>query len=367
MKNILCAPDLHGWYTTPGSEQARIDEYNRCVDKMVRTAIAEKCELALFPGDFWVTNRPSPAQVLASLNMLKWFESEGIPCIGIAGNHDVGGPGMPNFVDVLGEAKPSWGITESVAYSFNGIGVMCLPFRKGITNDDDLFKEFLHCMAHAPLDPYVVLMSHYSTDLSMFSGSEFAVGKEPVFRMADIKAQYLSHTSRRIDLVCLGHIHKPGILAEDPLTLHTGALTRRDVGEATDERGFYIVDIESKHTTLHPLPARRFVSVNPLKEQVTRELVDDAYVKISFKCTAEELRTLDMQTMVNTVKECGAFFVIGVYPEVEREERLRSQEINENLSPLQALSTWLSQQTQIDDVFRNTVITTAEGLLKEVA
>jgi len=59
----------------------------------------------------------------------------------------------------------------------------------------------------------------------------------------------VSYKTFDADIILLGHVHKPQIIAEKPLTLHPGSPYYINFGERTDkEKGYYILDIDSKVT-----------------------------------------------------------------------------------------------------------------------
>lgn len=366
---VLLAPDLHAWYEGPGPADARIDEWRRCGQAMVDAVRAERVRLVLIPGDLYVTNRPSPAQVLAIIHLFREFEAAGAEVICIAGNHDVAAPGAPNFVSLLGSIRPDWGITEPrvVARDIPGSGrvaIGCLPWSKGA--DDDALAAITRALVaemEAAVADHRILMGHWATDVSTFSSGEYALGREPVLRLADLQ-------TLPVGLVALGHIHKVQMLVDTlaggPVVLHTGALTRRDFGEADDERAFCIYDLESRVVRWLPLPARRFVTVDANGTDPAAAHLGDAYVRITYEATKEDAARFDHGRLIEGAQAAGAFYVAGVHPEIIRAERGRAEGVSESTDPLQGLDAWLGLRTDLSDELRGRVREAAQALIGEV-
>ena len=176
----LCAPDLHCWYHGPGSEESRRAEWITCRDHMLNAA--KNCDVTLYPGDYWNSNKPSAEQMDAVLETLGMM-----PSIGFSGNHDVGSPDVKNFVDVCGKYSVNWGITKPCTVYRGNLAVICVPFIKGL-NESHIINAVCSELAQAEKRPYTVVMGHCGTDISTYSSGEFALGNEPVFRMAELES-----------------------------------------------------------------------------------------------------------------------------------------------------------------------------------
>lgn len=352
---ILCVPDLHCWYTGPKDEQERISEFRSCIDAIKEAAETHAVNFVMVPGDLYVSNRPSPAQVLEIVSFLN--NTHSTPIV-ISGNHDVCAVGQPDFVQVLTATMGIDCSNQPTSFRADDTSFALIPFIKGI-NDEQLLAILHKQIAKLPDAKYKIVMAHYATDISTYSSGEMALGKEPVFRMADLQGL-------PVDAVILGHIHKPGILSDGrlgPIILHTGALTRRDHGEGKDERLFYIVDLDNKAITSHPLPARKFVTVNPTMPMPS---VKDAYVRFVWETTDEALKMADTRAWEQQAYDNGAFYVTGIHPHIERTERTRAEGLTEQTSPLEAWGMWLKTQG-VAQGLNESATSEIEKILKEVA
>lgn len=172
-----------------------------------------------------------------------------------------------------------------------------------------------------------------------------------------------------VDVVVLGHIHKPQLVGASlppaKAILHTGALTRRDFGEAGDRRVCWIYNTGPRRSLeLIDLPARRFVTVDPTK--AVTESVKDAYVRCVYRATEEEAARVDPDELRKMANELGAFYFAGTFPEIIRTDRGRAEGLTESTDPLAALQKWLDLRSDISEATRQRVNTAAAELLEEV-
>ncbi|MBA7668566.1 hypothetical protein ES703_76679 [subsurface metagenome] len=167
------------------------------------------------------------------------------------------------------------------------------------------------------------------------------------------------------DYIALGHIHKHQVLNENPPVVYAGSLERLDFGEADDEKGFYLVEIEADSETgqrrvsfdFHPSKeGRRFVTVsvniepddieptaavlNAITEQADN--IKDAIVRLQVSLPAElegQLRDSDIR---EALKEAHHFTIAK---EIRRETRVRLGEgTAEEITPTQALKAYLESK-----------------------
>ncbi len=167
------------------------------------------------------------------------------------------------------------------------------------------------------------------------------------------------------DYVALGHIHRHQVLSENPPVVYAGSLESLDFNDEDDEKGFYLVDIESDGETgqrkvtfdFHPVEGRRFVTVSvdieaeDLDPTATvlkaiagqAESLQEAIVRLSLTLPAQvegQLRDGDIR---NALKETYYFTIAR---EIQREARLRlgSQAAAEEITPLDALKAYLESK-----------------------
>jgi exonuclease SbcD len=208
------------------------------------------------------------------------------------------------------------------------------------------------------LDPALpaLLAAHvWVTGAKVGSESSMSIGQEPVLLLSSVALP-------AFDYVALGHIHKRQALSEKPPVIYSGSLERVDFSEEGDEKGFYVIDIDTGDKVrktrfeFHPVKARRFLTINiALKPEDTdpttavlnaiageKERGKDAIVRVNVNLPASMEGQLRNNDIRDAMKDAHYF---NLTREVERESRLRlANRSTEELTPLAALKAWLETQ-----------------------
>jgi len=212
----------------------------------------------------------------------------------------------------------------------------------------------------ATLDPSLpaILAAHvWVTAAKVGSESLMSIGQEPAVLLSNIALP-------AFDYVALGHIHKQQVLSENPPVVYSGSLERVDFGEKDEEKGFYVVDIESDPATgkrrvsfdFHPVNARRFLTIEAAPEAddldptatVLRAIagqatgIRDAVVRLNINLPSSIEGQLRNNEIRDALKEAH---YATVAREIQREARLRlGDHTGEDIKPLAALKAWLESQ-----------------------
>lgn len=166
------------------------------------------------------------------------------------------------------------------------------------------------------------------------------------------------------DYIALGHIHKHQVLSENPPVVYAGSLERLNFSEETDDKGFYVVEIEPDGATgerktsfaFQPVKARRFLTIDlnleadnadptaavlkGIMEQ--QEEVRDAIVRVNISLPAEIEGQLKDNEIRNALKEAHHFSIVR---DTKRETRLRlGTQTAEEITPIDALKTYLESK-----------------------
>jgi exonuclease SbcD len=166
------------------------------------------------------------------------------------------------------------------------------------------------------------------------------------------------------DYVALGHIHKHQVLSDNPPVVYAGSLERVDFGEEDDEKGFYIVEINTNKKTgkrsvsfdFHPISGRRFLTISAtiepqdaqptatvlraIAEQKTK--VKDAIVRLQISLPAELESQLRDNELRNTLKEAH---YLTIARDIKREARFRLGNLTaEEITPIVALKEYLKSK-----------------------
>ena len=165
------------------------------------------------------------------------------------------------------------------------------------------------------------------------------------------------------DYIALGHIHHRQVLHDKPPVVYCGSLERLDFGDEEDEKGFYVIDIETdgagkKQTAIefHPTEGRRFLTIKvALTAQDTdptavilseiekqKEQVKDAIVRLELSLPAEIEGFLKDSEIKSALKE--AYFCT-IVRDIKRESRPRLGQFTvSEITPIDALKIYLEQK-----------------------
>jgi exonuclease SbcD len=359
----------------------RLNDFLAVLDEMVDYALAEKVDLVLFCGDAYKTREPTQTQQREFAKRINRLAGNDIPVFLVVGNHD-----MPNSAgratateifdtltikNVTVASRPG---TYKIQTKSGAVQVAALPWlrrsavlsreeNKNLTLEQvkQQMQEALTIAISkqtAAVDPLLpaVLAAHVSVGAAK-AGSEsmMAIGQEPTILLSNIALP-------AFDYVALGHIHKHQVLAEKPPVIYAGSLERVDFSEEKDEKGFYVVDIETgaagRKVTyeFHPVKARRFLTINVELEQADtdptaktlsiitgqQEAIRGAIVRLNLALPS----TIEGHIRFNEIREAlkdAHYFTIS--RDIQRETRLRlgDQPAGE-ITPLAALKAYLDAQ-----------------------
>jgi len=235
--------------------------------------------------------------------------------------------------------------------------------------------------SHIPeLDPELpaILAAHV-----WVSGAQ--VGSEKSMTIGQEHALLLSNVAHpAFDYIALGHIHRHQVLNTNPPVAYAGSLERVDFGEEEDDKGFYLVEIETDKKTgtrqtsfdFHKVAGRRFLTINVdiespdtdptstvLKVISEQEGVKDAIVRLQISLPAEiegQLRDNDVR---NALKDAHYFTIAK---DIKRESRLRlGKWTAEEITPLDALKKYLETQKDITPERARLLLKYGEKLIQE--
>jgi exonuclease SbcD len=359
----------------------RLNDFLSALDELVDYALAEKADLVLFCGDAYKTREPSQTQQREFAKRINRLATADIPVFLVVGNHDlpnaVGRATATEIFDTLAvknvtvASRPG---THKIKTKSGIVQVVALPWlrRSALLSREDtknlnieqINRRMQEAMTEAvskqaaSLDASLpaVLAAHVSIGTAK-AGSEsmMAIGQEPALLLSNVALP-------AFDYVALGHIHKQQVLNEKPPVVYAGSLERVDFGEEKDEKGFYVIDIETRKTErqvsykFHPVKARRFLTLTVNLEQdesnptakvldaisSQKEDIKNAIVRLNISLPS----SIEGQLRYNEIRESlnpAHYFTIA--REVQRETRLRlGSRPAEETTPITALKAYLDTQ-----------------------
>lgn len=386
---ILHGPDLHCFPKTYGD---RREEWQAAARGLLEIGMEEGVSCALLPGDRFETSKPNSEEYLAVATLFADFEQAGISTISFPGNHCRGaslvGPGA--IVQALGSSY-RWSVDEPRVVSLKGLDVGVLPWVRpasilaehadpaeaaGVISVK-LVETVRALRAQCTSGNKTVLSGHWTlTGAVMPSGQTAFGGTDPALPLQELLGMGW-------DAVCMGHIHKPQRLTEEgqPFAGYAGNLLCKDFGEQQDSHGCWIIDLDTNEAHWRQVRANRFYTVEWSQEKVTvilgegkdaltralaEEDVEGAVVRVIYQCTAEQASQMDARRIREILVKQGASGVAGIYPEVQRQQRVRDQTMTASLDPLDALDKYLAARSDVSDDLRQKSLSWARTLYVKV-
>jgi len=359
----------------------RLSDFLKVLDKLVDYALNDSVDLVLFCGDAYRSRDPSQTHQREFAKRMGRLAANGIAVFLLVGNHDLpNAMGRANSVEIFDTlavqniyigGRPG---TYRLSTKSGDVQVVALPWArrsallakedaKNLTAEqvnEKLQQTLTNILAHEVdlLDNSVpaVLAGHVSVSTAR-TGSErtMLVGQD----------YFMLHSSLsrpELDYVALGHIHRRQVLSENPPMVYAGSLERVDFGDEDNEKGFYVVELDTSKSAgermlsydFHPVSARRFLTVevdansddptSTVLAAIAKKDIADAIVRLIIKVSEDNEPMINDAEIRMALK--GAYYVGSIIKDVARERRVRiGNEGSESLSPLKALEVYLTSKS----------------------
>jgi len=389
---ILHFADLHlGMETYGGVDPAtglstRLLDVLRSLDEVVEYAVGNDVDLVLFCGDAYKNRDPSQTQQREFAKRLRRLSESGIPVFLLVGNHDlpnaIGRANAVEIFDTLSVNHIHVGNQPDI-YSIptkrGNVQIVALPWLKrsallsreeaknlSIEQANDRLQEMMTrrlLSLISELDPSLpsLLAAHIAVSTAK-PGSErsMVVGRDPVLLLGNVALPVF-------DYVALGHIHRHQVLFQNPPVVYAGSLERFDFGDEDEDKGFYVVDVETigeeKRVIyeFHKVNARRFLTVTvdiavedadptgTVLKAIAQQhaAIEDAVVRVHI-CLPAALEPAVREIEINKALKAAHCAVVA--KEVRQEARLRLGELtSQGLSPIEALKIYLETKKVRDE------------------
>lgn len=331
----------------------------RCLEFMTERAEQERPELALVPGDIFHTGKTWSDrccdEVVMALEIIARLAVVSGHVIVMRGtpNHDGEGPFKvleTHFSDVRNVhivMDPEVIQTEyadiAVLPGFDRGNYRAKFPGLGKEEENEVFSRELGGIAmglraQCRGDRPAILMAHYTVPGCNTEGgqSQLLTQFEPI-----IPSEALSASN--YDLVALGHIHRPQLVAGFDNVYYSGSINANNFNDEGQERGFWIHHAEpgvfGRNGTVFTdsefvkTPYREFITFRFTDAEITSIIAGrmdevamnfwrlngaaaDKIVRVRYECSAEKKKALNENIIVNALYEDGAFWVAGVTPEI---------------------------------------------------
>ncbi|MBN1366352.1 MAG: exonuclease SbcCD subunit D [Dehalococcoidales bacterium] len=355
----------------------RFEDFTKAFDYLVDFAINRQVDLVLFCGDAYKSREPSQTQQREFAKRIKRLAETGIPVFLLVGNHD-----LPNAIGRATSTEIFDTLSVKNVYVANKPAVFRIPTKNGTvqiaslpwlrrsslltreemkTLDTEQLKNKMEQVLTDIIEKHVkeldssipaILTAHvWITGVLPGSEKSMSLGVEHGLLLSNVQ-------NPAFDYVALGHIHKQQVLANNPPVVYSGSLERVDFGEEADDKGFYVLDIEtddrgkrSVKYEFQNIPGRRFVTVkvdvdaddmNPTAKVIqtlTAQPLKDAIVRLQITMTEAGSSRLNDSEIRNALKEAQYFTIAR---DTARETRLRLGKLTASeLTPMEALKIYL--------------------------
>lgn len=361
----------------------RLSDFQKALNTCIDHAIAHHVDFFMFSGDAYKTAHPSPTQQKLFFNCLMRLFKANIPVVIVIGNHD--NPlsfGKAHSLDIFQDlplkgfhviAKPTILPLQTKSGLVNIVGIPW-PTRNTVSmSNTHVYKNSIEITEYiskavaaiiadyaSRLDPNVpaILAGHLTVSSGVFSGSEKRAiyGNDPLFLPSQLAI-------KPFDYVALGHLHRYQNLNPNghPAIVYSGSIERIDFGERKEDKGFCLVQIESKEKTTHQFikgPARPFIQVEVYLEpgidqtqQILNELekheLTDAVVKIVYHIPPGKKDLVDIKALERAC--LNAMYLVGIIPVRKPETRDRRAAMNVEMDLPTLLDTYFLTKPELKD------------------
>ena len=383
---ILHFADLHLGVETYGHTDpttglsTRLTDFLASLDRLVDYAIENEVDLVIFCGDAYKTREPTQTQQREFARRINRLSSNDIPTFLLVGNHD-----LPNAIGRATSTEIFDTLSVKNVFVSNRPDVYKIPTRSGPLQVASLpwlrrsvllsreetknlnFEQMKEKLQQALTSAIEVNISKLDPELPAIlaahvwvAGSQVGTEKQMTIGQEHVLL-FSSMAKPAFDYIALGHIHRHQVLSENPPAAYAGSLARLDFGDENDEKGFYLVDIETGKGggqrqvsfEFQPVEGRRFLTIEAALEAedadpTTTVLAAIAQQEKKLKEAIVRLNitvpsSLEGQLRDAEIREAlqGAHFAT-VARETVREARLRlGQFTAEEITPLDALKKYL--------------------------
>lgn len=384
---IVHFADTHIGVETYGSLDAasglstRVLDELRSLDTVIGYAVENNADLALFCGDVYKNREPSQTHQREFASRILKLSRARIPTVIVTGNHDLpGAQGKANSVDIFETLRIDYihiadrpevlkietpsGLVQVAAFPWlrrNALlardEVKNLSVSEVMKLMQDVMSARLTSLADE-IDPsYPAVLASHIAVASAKTGTEksMMIGNDPVVTLSTI-------ANPVYDYVALGHVHRRQVLSETPPVVYAGSMERLDFSDEKEDKGFYVVDIDtatkprSVSYAFQPVQARRFLTLqaelaedelDPTGKALSliaaaSETVKGAVVRLKLSLPGSIAPLVRDSDILKALKEA---YNVSISKEIHREAVSRASGwLKEGLSPVEALKNYIDDR-----------------------
>lgn len=340
---------------------SRLDDFLKSFDAIVKYALSQKVDLAVFAGDAYKTRDPSPTYQREFSKRIYQIASAGIPVVMVVGNHDFpNAAGKADTLEIFPTLnvpnitifqKPDIKIIKTKSGPIQVAGLPWLTRSQLLTN-----KEFargtsaeLNVLAGQKIAEKVdylssrvnkkipsILVAHVTVESAVYGTErQVMIGSEPILSLASLRHSNFNY-------VALGHLHKYQEILNPPTggpkVSYSGAIERVDFGEEHEDKGFIIVKIIPENTKLKTqtnfikLDSRKFLTIRvkisdsnqdpttTIISEIKKHTIRDAVVKVIVNISNEQNSQIEEGKIREALKEAN--FIAAINKEIQHTDRI---------------------------------------------
>lgn len=388
----------HGQINPETGFNTRLEDFINSLNICINRAITEPVDLVLFGGDAFPDSTPAPYIQEAFAAQFRRLADAKIPTVLLVGNHDQHSQGnggaslsiyrtlaVPNFI--VGDKIK----THCISTKNGDIEIITLPWLTRsvlLTRDDTqgLSMEEINQLLIKRIEPVLegeirrlnpeiptILLGHLMADKANLGAERYlAVGKGFTIPLSLL-------IRPEFDYVALGHVHKHQNLNKqnNPPVVYPGSIERVDFSEEKEDKGYVIIEMEKNQVNWQfcTLPARSFCTIevdvtkveNPqeiILKAIKKNKTEDAVVRLIYKLRSEQLELINNNELEKALKSAHHTSIRAELISQLARPRLPELGIGNTLDPMQALSVYIDNREDIQDLAKD-MLSAAQTLLDD--
>ena len=374
----------HGHINPQTGINTRLEDFITTLGTCIDWAISQPVDLVLFGGDAFPDSVPPPYIQEAFAKQFHRLADAQIPTVLLVGNHDQHSQGnggaslciyrtlaVPGFI--VGDSID----THRIPTRHGEIQILTLPWLTrstlltrpeteglSLAEVNELLIKRLEPVLEAEIrrfDPQLptVLLAHLMADRASLGAEKFlAVGKGFTLPLSLL-------TRPEFDYVALGHVHKHQNLnkSNNPPVIYPGSIERVDFSEEKEDKGFVIVEIAKGEVQwkFHPLKVRTFCTIevdvsaqdepeSAILQAIAKHKIEDAVVRLIYKLRSDQLEKISNNTIHQALQSAHNYTIRPELVSQLARPRLPELGIGSTIDPLEALTTYLDNREDLQDI-----------------
>ena len=388
----------HGKINPETGINTRLEDFVNNLRICIDRAIEEPVDLVLFGGDAFPDATPAPYVHEAFASQFRRLADANIPAILLVGNHDQHSQGnggaslsiyrtlvVPGFIvgDTIATHRIDTrnGAVQIITLPWlNRSSLLTRPETEGLAlaEVNEMLIQKLQPVLEAEIrrldsDLPTVLLAHLMADRASLGAEKFlAVGKGFTIPMSMLIRE-------EFDYVALGHVHKHQNLnpSNDPPVVYPGSIERVDFGEEKEDKGYIMLEVQPGKADWEfcTLPARPFLTIDldvsdkedPLQavlDAIAEREIEDKVVRLIYKLQSQQLDAIDTGAIDRALRSSHSH---SIRPELVSQlarPRLPELGVGNTLNPIEALTTYLDNREDLQDIRRD-LLEAAEILIHQ--